>query len=78
MCIYPSDSWFCIFVHQVEGTNWTYIANVAVFNSYHFNQTTVISYNKGANWSPVIAPTVDRDMSPVECYYVRKWDILYS
>ena len=33
-------------------------------------KSTVISFNKGANWSPVTAPTLDSDMLPVECYYV--------
>jgi len=59
-----------MFVHQVKGTRGTYIANVAVTGSQKYNQITVISFNKGANWSPVTAPTLDSDMLPVECYYV--------
>ena len=57
-------------LHQVEGTKGTYIANVAVIDTRQSYETTVISFNKGANWSPLIAPTLDSDMTPVECYYV--------
>ena len=33
-------------------------------------ELTVISFNKGANWSPLTAPTLNSEMLPIECYYV--------
>ena len=53
---------------QVKGAKGTYIANVAGTQGTY--NTTVISFNKGAKWSPVTAPLLDSDMLPVECYYV--------
>ena len=57
-------------LHQVEGTKGTYIANVAGSEVQGTYNTTVISFNKGAKWSPVTAPLLDSNMLPVECYYV--------
>ena len=48
----------------------TYIANVAGSEVQGTYNTTVISFNKGAKWSPVTAPLLDSDMLPIECYYV--------
>ena len=53
---------------KVEGAKGTYIANVAGSEAQGTYNITVISFNKGAKWSPVIAPLLDSNMSPVECY----------
>ena len=55
-------------LYQVEGTNGTYIANVAGNEAQGTYNTTVISFNKGAKWSPLTAPLLDSNMLPVECY----------
>ena len=64
-------------LHQVKGTKGTYIANVAVIETQQTYQITVISFNKGASWSPVTAPLFDSDMLPIECYYVSDGNLYH-
>ena len=73
------DVWlaFLYALHQVKGTKGTYIANVAVIETQQTYQITVISFNKGASWSPVTAPLFDSDMLPIECYYVSDGNLYY-
>ena len=54
----------------MKGAKGTYIANVAGSEAHGTYNATVISFNKGAKWSPVTIPTLDSEMLPIECYYV--------
>ena len=60
---------------QVEGIKGTYIANIEVEEGSY--GATVISYDKGAEWVPLTAPTLDYNGVPLNCFPVSgKYDVL--
>ena len=53
---------------QVEGIKGTYIANIEVEGGAY--GATVISFDKGAEWMPLTAPTLDLYGVPLNCFPV--------
>ena len=52
-------------VYVVEGITATYLANKRV--TYSNNGYTVISFDKGGQWTPLTPPALDADRHPITC-----------
>ena len=55
-------------VYVVEGIPGTYLVNKRVYGSSQ--GSTVISFDKGGQWDPLIPPTTDANGSPINCNLV--------
>jgi len=53
---------------KVEGIKGTYIANIDVERQSY--GATVISFDKGGEWAPLTAPTLDLNGVPLNCFAV--------
>lgn len=59
---------FLIHYIQVQGIKGTYIANIEVEHGAY--GATVISFDKGAEWVRLTAPTLDQHGVPLNCFPV--------
>jgi len=63
---------FVEFIFQVKGLNGTYLANVYLEDAFtgRGKVKSMITFNKGAQWFPLKAPSVDHNGDPTNCHPV--------
>jgi len=55
---------------QIDGMNGTLIANQFVSTSFVRQNRTMITFDNGARWQAIDAPTLDVDNNPINCNMV--------
>ncbi|GAB1604830.1 sortilin-related receptor-like isoform X2 [Argonauta hians] len=69
------DTWLSVYadksfadIHKVKGVRGVYIASQFMNNSFNVdNQISLITFNKGGTWRPLLAPEKTRDGSVLNC-----------
>ena len=64
----------------MKGLNGTYLANVYLKDVFTGAQKfrSVITFNKGGEWFPLKAPSVDHNGNPTKCYPVSQVKYVYQ
>ncbi|XP_014768390.1 sortilin-related receptor isoform X1 [Octopus bimaculoides] len=82
------DTWLSVYadksfadIHKVKGVRGVYIASQFMNNSFNVdNQISLITFNKGGTWRPLLAPEKTRDGTVLNCsvsfythWFRKKW-----
>ena len=66
----PQLSFYCV---KVQGLPGTYIVNQ--YRMFGQHPQTLITFNQGGYWSPIVAPDMDAHGHPTNCNMVSDSDV---
>ena len=76
-CSIVSDKPFAD-VYKVEGIRGFYIASQFLNSTFSlYNQASLVSYDKGAPWTDIVAPSIDADGDATGCTSLSYWVRMY-